>query len=103
MLHFGCIFHLKIRLIQYTEVNYGMLIDADFNPNTGYDGFDYQLQVGWKNQTKTWDKTLLEWGRNGQTRILDEKHNYSGFFEKQEKFVELLLNLSSIVNPIKYK
>jgi hypothetical protein len=96
-------FPFEDRPIQYNEVNYGMLIDADFNPNTGYDGIDYQLQVGWKNQTKTWDKTLFEWGRNGQTRTLDVKHNYSGFFEKQGKFVELSLNLNSIVDPSKYK
>jgi hypothetical protein len=96
-------FPFKDRPIKYAEVNYGMLIDADFNPSTGYDGIDYQLQVGWNNQTKTWDKTLSEWGTNGQIRTLDIKHNYTGFFEKQGKFVELSLNLNSILNPNKYK
>ena len=43
------------------QVNYGMLIDADFDNNTGYDGIDYKLEVGWNNQTNKWDKTLTQW------------------------------------------
>ena len=78
------------RPLQYNEVNYGMLIDADFDRSTGYGGIDYQLQVGWNNQTKTWDKTLREWGSNGQIRVLNYERNYTGFFQKQQKLVDSL-------------
>ena len=37
-----------------------MLIDSDFNKNTGYGGIDYLFQLGWNNNTKRWDKNLWE-------------------------------------------
>ena len=35
---------------------YGMLIDSDFDPFTGKDGIDYQLEIQWNNQTRSWTK-----------------------------------------------
>ena len=44
--------------INYNQVNYGMLIDGDFNNSTGYGGIDYLFQIGWSNSTKSWTERL---------------------------------------------
>lgn len=32
------------------ETGYGMFIDADFDDKTGYNGIEYQYQIGWDNE-----------------------------------------------------
>lgn len=94
---------------KYSQVNYGMLIDSDFDNRTGYDGIDYQLEVGWNNQSKIWDKKLTEWSPTKEERTIFTIHNYTGFFEKKpnsedaRRYVLLSLPLNSIQFPKKYK
>jgi len=40
---------------------YGMLLDVDSNPKTGFQGVDYQLEVQWMNSFKTWNMFLGEY------------------------------------------
>jgi hypothetical protein len=87
----------------YKTLNYGMLIDSDFDKTTGYDGIDYKLEIAWDNQTKTWIKKLEQWSPNGDQRTLNITYNYSGFFEKEKKYVLLSLDLGSLLYPTKYK
>jgi len=92
----------------YSFVNYGMLIDADFNSKTGFSigkeyGIDYQLEIQWNNETKTWTKILQAWSPNGSQRTLDISYNYTDFYEIANNFVILSLDLSSILYPDKYK
>jgi hypothetical protein len=87
----------------YTKVNYGMLIDSDFNKETGFDGIDYQIEISWDNHTRTWNKVFQQWSANGQLRILEKKPNYIGFFEKQGSYVLLSADLAIMDYPTKYK
>ena len=89
--------------ITYSEVNYGMLIDADFNRNTGYGGIDYLFQISWQNNTDSWTKTLWAFSPTGEQKTLDIKGNYTGFFEKGKAYVILPLDLGLIHFPAKYK
>ena len=89
---------------KYSSVNYGMLIDSDFDKTTGYDGIDYQLEIGWNNTTKMWNKKLEQWSPNGDQRTLSIIRNYSGFFEKEKNYVVLPFKYSgSLLYPNKYK
>jgi len=86
---------------------YGVLIDIDANPNTGWQGVDYLFQVGWNNKTNNWVYEAEEWSSNKQARIFNEKDNYTGFFGKggiigntpdnyNNKYVHLSLDLDEI-------
>ena len=44
-------------LLKYNTVDYGMLIDSDFDNKTGFGGIDYKLEIS-GNHTKTWTKKL---------------------------------------------
>jgi hypothetical protein len=96
-------FPFKDKPSQYDTMKYGMLIDADFNKKSGYEGIDYQFEISWNNQTQTWTKILESWSPNGSQRTLDVIYNYTGFFQNQKDFVVLSLNLSSLNYPDKYK
>jgi hypothetical protein len=89
--------------LTYKVVHYGMLIDSDFDKTTGYDGIDYQLELGWDNISKTWNKKLEQWSPNGDQRTLNIVNNYSNFFEKGKNFILLSLDLRSLLYPSKYK
>jgi hypothetical protein len=64
----------------YTMVNYGMLIDSDFNNRTGFDRIDNQFEIRWDNNTGIWSSALEAWSPNGEDRNIDFKNNYTGFF-----------------------
>lgn len=88
---------------KYSQLNYGMLIDADFDKNTGYGGLDYLFEIGWRNNTKSWNQELWTLSPTGEQKTVDIKHNYTGFFEKGKAYVVLPLNLTLIHYPTKYK
>ena len=71
--------------LKYNKVDYGMLIDSDFDKNTGFEGIDYKLEISWDNQTKEWTKKLVQWSVNGDQRILNISKNYSGIFREWKK------------------
>src|SRR5215831_9968936 len=60
----------KAKPTRYEQVNYGMLIDSDFDKNTGYGGIDYLFQIGWSNNIKTWNKTLWQLSPTGEMKTL---------------------------------
>lgn len=96
-------FPFKDHPSKYNTVSYGMSIDADFNNKTGIHGIDYQIEIIWKNETKTWDKMVYEWSSNGAARVLDNKTNYTDFYQKGKYYVLLSSNLDVILSPEKYK
>jgi len=83
------------------QINYGMLIDADFNPSTGVDGVDYQVEISGENGT--WTRKFLQWSTHGTFRTLYRNDNYTGFFEKQGGYINLDVDLSSIGSPQQYR
>jgi hypothetical protein len=89
--------------LEYKKVDYGMLIDSDFDRSTGFEGIDYKLEISWDNQTKEWTKKLVQWSVNGDERILNMSKNYTGFAEDAKNYVLLSLDLKSILYPAKYK
>jgi hypothetical protein len=87
----------------YSSVNYGMLIDADFDKKTGFDGIDYQFEIKWDQRNGVWNNTLEAWSPNGLERTVDSKYNYTGFYEQGGNYVILSLDLDQIGSPSKYK
>ena len=86
------------------EVNYGMYIDADFNPRTGYGGIDYKFELSWNSQSKKWTKVLEKWSHFGETIILDNQTiPYTDFSKKDAHYVILSADLDSMLYPKKYK
>ena len=88
----------------FREVDYGMFIDSDFNSKTGFGGIDYKVEVGWKNDTKTWTKIIERWGQYDTNRkVIQPASNYSNFFQKGESYVSVSSNLDHILNPSRFK
>jgi hypothetical protein len=91
---------------------YGMLLDVDSNPKTGFQGVDYQLEVQWMNSSKTWNMFLGEYpsvddpsakGPADYLKILDIKENYTDFFVDNKPYVTLSLPLKDVAFPSKFK
>jgi hypothetical protein len=97
------LFPFKEMPIAYSTLNYGMLIDSDFNENTGQRGIDYQLEIKWNNQTKTWTNILTEWASAVSGRILSKTDNFRSFYGEHSSFVLLPLDLENIQYPNKFR
>jgi hypothetical protein len=91
---------------------YGMLIDVDSNPKTGFQGVDYQQEIQWTNSTNTWNLFLGEYrsvddpsGKNpvDYLKILDIKQNHTGFFVDHEPYVTSSLPLEDLAFPNKFQ
>ena len=61
-------------------VAYGVLIDIDNNNATGKYGVDYQQEIQWNSQTKTWNSILFEYSSPTLFRTLDIRKNLLGLF-----------------------
>lgn len=91
---------------------YGILLDVDSNPNTGFQGVDYQLEVQWMNSSKTWNMFLGEYPSVDNAsekspadylKILSSKENYTGFFVDNKPYVTMSLPLNDVAFPSKFK
>src|ERR687892_288020 len=91
---------------------YGMLLDVDSNPKTGFQGVDYQLEVQWMNSSKTWNMFLGEYPSVDDPsekdpadylKILDIKENYTDFFVDNKPYVTLSLPLEDVAFPSEFK
>jgi hypothetical protein len=93
-------------------VVYGILLDVDSNPKTGFQGVDYQLEVQWMNSSKMWNMFLGEYPSvdNPSTKdptdylkLLLVKRNYTDFFVDNRPYVTLSLPLKDIAFPSNFK
>jgi hypothetical protein len=93
-------------------VVYGMLLDIDSNPKTGFQGVDYQLEVQWMNSSNIWNMFLGEYPSVDDAslkdpadylKILDLKKNYTDFFVDNKPYVTLSLPLEDVAFPSKFK
>ncbi|HEX6282839.1 MAG TPA: hypothetical protein VFZ67_11475 [Nitrososphaera sp.] len=93
-------------------VVYGMLLDVDSNPKTGFQGVDYQLEVQWVNSSKIWNMFLGEYPSVDDPsakdpaeylKILSIKENYTDFFVDNKPYVTLSLPLEDVAFPSKFK
>ena len=85
-------------------VSYGILIDADYNQETGKEGVDYQIEILCSsNETQTCIKGIIEYSSPVHNRTIDIQENYTGFYKNDEKYVLLSVNLDEILSPNPYK
>ena len=93
-------------------VVYGILLDVDSNPKTGFQGVDYQLEVQWMNSSKIWNMFLGEYPSVDDAslrdpadylKILDIKENYTDFFVDNKPYITLSLPLEDVAFPGKFK
>jgi hypothetical protein len=84
-------------------VIYGILIDADYNQVTGKEGVDYQTEIHWTNETQRWDKGITEYSSPVHNRTLDIQKNYTGFYENDQRYVLVSVNLDEILSPNPYR
>ncbi len=86
------------------QVYYGMLIDSDFNNDTGYQGIDYQVEIKWNDTSKKWNRSFNEFSANGHTRnITNVIDNHQNFFNKKGGSVILDADLKPMLFPDKYR
>jgi hypothetical protein len=87
-----------------TGVNYGILIDADFDNTTGFGGIDYKVEISWKNQTEQWNKVLEKWSPYGNTIVVaNQTIPYFQFSRGNAGYIILTSDLSMMNSPEKYK
>ena len=98
------LFPFKELPVGYSIFNYGMLIDSDFDEDTGAGGIDYQLEIRWNNETNTWTRVLTEWSSTAVGgRILEESKNFTRFSGDQLFYVSIPIELEDISNPNKFR
>lgn len=84
------------------KINYGLFIDSDNNDQTGFRGIDYQYEMSWINETKTWNKRLLEWSSTGEDRTLYEIVNLTDS-NNGHYYIPMSLDLKKILYPKEYR
>jgi hypothetical protein len=98
------IFPFKELPVGYSIFNYGMLIDSDFDEDTGPGGIDYQLEIRWSNEINTWTRVLTEWSTYAVGgRILNETKNFTGFSGDHLFYVSIPIELKDILYPNKFR
>lgn len=81
------------------NLSYGILVDADSNKKTGYQGIDYKMELTWKNGS--WYRILSELSSRGQQRIL-ENSSFLDLHNTKKAYIDLSLDLNSINLPAEY-
>jgi hypothetical protein len=86
------------------QIYYGILIDSDFNNDTGYQGIDYQVEIKWNDTSKKWNRSFNEFSANGHTRnITNVIDNHINFLNKKSGSVILDADLKPMLFPDKYR
>ena len=88
---------------QSRKLSYGMLIDADANPKTGYNGADYDLYI--ESAGGKLSGYLYHYSSTGGYRLIGSKTNLTQSHEESSVgpgYASLDLDLSSINSPSEY-
>lgn len=92
------------------SLKYGILIDSDSNPATGWDGIDNEISYTWKkkyNKTgvliDSWERTFKEYVAPGLSRILSDPMKDTNIFQQNERHVLISVDLSLLGLPKQYK
>ena len=85
------------------EVFYGVLVDADLNNNTGFQGVDYKVEVAWNKSESKWKKTFGEFSSGRNERSIELPFNITLSSDEDERYIKLDLNLYSMLTPERYK
>ena len=83
--------------------SYGMLIDADSNSETGWQGIDYQMEI--VRNYGTWNKTLYQFPLYGQPYRIIKQDNQTTeeLYKIGNKYVLMALDLAAVSSPDKYE
>jgi hypothetical protein len=83
--------------------SYNVLIDADSNSETGWEGIDYQMEIVRNNEA--WNKTLYQFPLYGLPYRIIKQENQSTeeLYEIGNKYVLMDLNLAAVSSPEKYQ
>jgi hypothetical protein len=89
------------------ELRYGLLIDADSNPATGWDGVDYEFYITLKKMNNKLgilcERVFVQHSAPGLSRKISEPANYTEFIENNNSFVFLSIGLEKLAFPDHYK
>jgi hypothetical protein len=86
------------------QVYYGILIDSDFNNDTGYQGIDYQVEVKWNDTSNKWIRSFNEFSANGHTRnISNIDIDHKNFLNKNSGSIILGVDMKPMLFPDKYR
>ncbi len=86
------------------QIYYGILIDSDFNNDTGYQGIDYQVEIKWNDTSKKWNRSFNEFSTNGHSRnITDIIDNHQNFLNKRSGSVIMDVDLKPMLFPDRYR
>jgi hypothetical protein len=86
-----------------SEVFYGVLVDADLNNNTGFQGVDYKVEIAWNKSESKWKKTFGEFSSGRNERSLELPFNITLSSDEDERYIKLDLDLYSMLTPERYK
>lgn len=83
---------------------YKILYVMSMHIHSVYDteGQDYSVGLFWDNRRKTWTRSLEEEGPTADTKILNETRNFTGFYSKNQSYIDLTLDLNSVSSPNQY-
>ena len=86
--------------IPWYKIRYGMTVSA---PSI-YDapGSDYQVNLLWDLNNRTWTKALDELSPTGESRPLKTTPQYYKFFDKGKGYIDLPLELDILNSPSQY-
>lgn len=86
------------------QVYYGILMDSDFNNDTGYQGIDYQVEIKWNDTSNKWIRSFNEFSANGHTRnISNIDIDHKNFYDKNSGSIVLHTDLKPLLFPDKYR
>ena len=89
-----------IRDVPWYRMFYGMSIGI----RSAYDieGSDYQVSYLWDIYDKNWTKIVEEMSTTNERKVLDQKHDDTGFSHSKNGYIDLSLDLRSVTLPKQY-
>lgn len=86
------------------QLYYGILIDSDFNNDTGYQGIDYQVEIKWNDTSNKWIRSFNEFSAGGHARnISNIDTDHKNFYNKKSGSIILGLDMKPMLFPDKYR
>lgn len=88
------------------RVGYGVLVDADLNTNTGFQGIDYKVEFTWNSTAKKWIKVFGEFSSDRNERMIVEPIDTITHLvgeRTREAYVTLDVELGRMLSPESYR
>jgi hypothetical protein len=80
-------------------VVYGLLVDSDNNEDTGKYGVDFQKELQWNSELKSWNSLFVEYSSSEHSRTISVESNSTEFYGEDQKYVLIPLEMDSITSP----